>query len=131
MELGGEPEMSDLIAARSQQAEDVVDETVAFLDSLSNRTSDTAESIAELADEMEELSSEIRWLLDDLRTLQSRLAPPARGRLEPLIDQLEGIHRGLQTAVWTMDCAGEGLPEDADLVQILEDSCNLDEVDGL
>ena len=114
------PEMSELREVPSQQAEDVVDETVDLLDSLSNRTSDTSESIAELADEMEELRNEIKWLLDDLRTLQGSVAQPARDRLDPLIDQLEVVHRAIETSVWTLDCAREGLPEDADLLEILE-----------
>lgn len=112
--------MSEPNEIRNQQAEDFVDETEDLLDSLSNRTSDTAESLAGLVDEMEELSSETKSLLDDLRILQSRLGQPARDRLDPLIDQLEGVHQGLETAVWTMDCAREGLPEDTDLLEILE-----------
>ncbi len=112
--------MSKRDEVRNQQAEDAVDQTADLLDGLNNRTSDTAESIAELADEMEELSNETKSLLDDLRTLQSRLGRSARDRLDPFIDQLEGVHKELETAVWTMDCAREGMPEGTDLLKILE-----------
>jgi hypothetical protein len=111
--------MSEYSKIGNHPAEDLVDETMDLLNSLSNRTGDTAESIAELADEMEELCCEIKSLLDDLRTLQSRIAQPNRKRLDSLIDQLEGVYRGLETAVWTMDCTREGLPEDTDLLEIL------------
>jgi len=112
--------MSEYKGIANQQPEYLVDDTVEFLYDLSNRTSDTAESIADLADEMEELGCEIKSLLDDLRTLQSKIAQPDRDKLDPLIDKLEGIYRDLGTAVWTMDCASEGLPEDTDLLEILE-----------
>lgn len=112
--------MSEYDEIGDPHAEHAGDETADLLDGLSNRISDTVESIAELADEVEELSSEIKSLLDDLRTLQSRIGPPARDKLDPLIDQLEGVYRELETAVWTMDCATEGLPEDTDLSAIFE-----------
>lgn len=120
MKLSGKAEMSELKEARNQQAEGFIDETMDLLDSLSNRTSDTAESIVGLTDEMEELSSEVKSLLDDLRTLQSRVGQPAKDRLDPLIDQLEAVYGGLETAIWTMDCATKGLPQDTELLGILE-----------
>lgn len=96
------------------------DEMAELLDGLSNRISDTVENIAELADEVEEISSEIKSLLDDLRIVQSKIGQPARDNLDPLIDQLEGVYRELETAVWTMDCATEGLPEETDLSEIFK-----------
>jgi len=106
----------------NQQAQHIVREMVDLLDGLSNIISDTVESIAERADEVEHLRSDIKLLLDDLKTLQSRLTPPKRDKLDPLIDRLEGVYRELGTAVWTMDCAREALMEDTDLLDILERS---------
>ena len=103
-----------------EQIENMSDEVENLLDSLSDRITDTVESIAELADEVEELSREIKSLLDDLRTVQSRIEQKNRDKLEPLIDQLEGVHKELETAVWTMDCATEGLPEDIDLLGMFD-----------
>lgn len=112
--------MSEYNEIGGQHAEHAGDELADLLDGLSNRISDTVESIAELADEVEELSGEIKSLLDDLRIVQSRIGQPTRDNLDPLIDQLEGVYRELETAVWTMDCATEGLPEDTDLSVIFE-----------
>lgn len=112
--------MSEYHEIGDPHAEPFGDEMADLLDGLSNRISDTVESIAELADEVEEISSEIKSLLDDLRIVQNRMGQPARDKLDPLIDQLEGVYRELETAVWTMDCATEGLPEETDLSEIFE-----------
>jgi len=111
----------------NQQKQRIGREMADILDGLSDRISETVENIAERADEVEQLRGDIKSLLDDLKRLQSRLAPPKSDTLNPLIDQLEGIYRELGTAVWTMDCAREGLSEDADLSEILEhpiESCD-------
>ncbi|UCC96723.1 MAG: hypothetical protein JSW66_12865 [Phycisphaerales bacterium] len=119
--------MSEYNQIGEPHAGHVGNELADLLDGLSNRISDTVESIAELADEVEELSSEIKSLLDDLRIVQSRIGQHARDKLDPLIDQLEGVYRELETAVWTMDCVTEGLPEDTDLSEIVKQT--IDSVD--
>jgi ABC-type transporter Mla subunit MlaD len=112
--------MSESNEIGNRQAERATDEVAGLLADLSNRIGDTVESIAELADDVDERRSEIKLLLDDLRALQSKIAHPKRNRLGSLIDRLEGIYRELEAAGWTMDCATEGLPEEIDLLEILE-----------
>ena len=112
--------MSEYDTINDKQVRNISDEAESLLDDMSDRITDTIENIAELADEVEELSNEIKSLLDDLRSVQSRIEPKNRDRLEPLIDQLEGVYKELETAVWTMDCATEGLPEDIDLLEMFE-----------
>ena len=105
---------------KDEQAEHVSREVENLLDGVSDRINETVESIAELADDIEELSGEIKSLLDDLRTIQGKVEQQNKDKLEPLIDQFESVSRELETAVWTMDCATEGLPEDIDLLEIFE-----------
>jgi ABC-type transporter Mla subunit MlaD len=112
--------MSEYDTINDEQVRDISEAAEDLLDGMSDRITDTIENIAELADDVEELSSEIKSLLDDLRAVQSRIEPRNRDKLEPLIDQLEGVYKELETAVWTMDCATEGLPEDIDLLDMLE-----------
>ena len=95
-------------------------ETESLLDGMSDRIDRTMEDIAEMADEIEELSSEIKSVLEELRMVQGRTGPQCGDRLEPLVDQLEGVSRELENAVWTMDCVKEGLPEDIDVAEILQ-----------
>ena len=121
--------MSENDTISDEQVRDVTDEAVDLLDDMSDRITETVESIAGLADEAEELSSEIKSLLDDLRILQSKVEKKNREKLEPLVDQLEGVYKELETAVWTMDCATEGLPEDIDLLQMFESPANNIEFD--
>lgn len=118
---GKESEMSENDIINDERVESMSDEVGDLLDGMSDRITDTVESIAALADEAEELSSEIKSLLDDLRTVQSRIEQKNRDKLEPLIEQLEGVYKELETAVWTMDCATEGLPEDIDLLEMFEE----------
>jgi archaellum component FlaC len=114
--------MSENDIINDEQVENLSDQVENLLDGMSDRITDTVESIAEIADEVEELSSEIKSLLDDLRIVQSRIEQKNRDKLEPLIDQLEGVYKELETAVWTMDCATEGLPEDIDLLELFGES---------
>jgi len=104
---------------KDEQVERVSDEAESLLDGMSDRINQTMENFGEIADDIEEFSSEIKSLLDDLRTIQSSLEQQNREKLEPLVDQLEGVSKELENAVWTMDCVKEGLPEDIDISQIL------------
>ncbi|MGD8499372.1 MAG: hypothetical protein PVJ86_01920 [Phycisphaerales bacterium] len=103
---------------KDEQEERSSDELEDLLDGMSERISDTVESIADLGDEVEELNSEIESLLKDLRTIQSKIGQEDKDKLEPLIDQLEGVSRQLQNALWTMDFTSEDLLDDTDLWEI-------------
>ncbi|MHC4325855.1 MAG: hypothetical protein ACYSUX_16415 [Planctomycetota bacterium] len=91
-----------------------------LLDGMSDRIADTVENIADLADEVEELSGEIKSLLDDLRALQREAEQANKDKIEPLIDQLEGVSKELQNTLWTMDFATEDLLEGMDIEQIFD-----------
>jgi len=117
--------MSDDEKVKNEQAGYLSDETESLLDGMSDRIDRTMEDIAEMADEIEELSSEIKSVLDELRIVQSKKGPQAGERLEPLVDQLEGVSRELENAVWTMDCVKEGLPEDIDVSRILQQQIDM------
>lgn len=79
---------------------------------MSERISDTVENIADLADEVEELGDEIKSLLEDLRAAQSKTELQDDEKFESLIDQLEGVSKELQNALWAMDFASEDLLDD-------------------
>ncbi|MHC4072861.1 MAG: hypothetical protein ACYSWW_05150 [Planctomycetota bacterium] len=112
--------MSEDHRINHQQAEHAGDEVGDLLDGMGDRIDETVENIADLAEAAEELNGEITSLLDDLRIIQSKVEPKNRDKLEPLIDQLEGVSRDLQTAQWTMDCTSEDFLEDIDLEELFE-----------
>jgi len=112
--------MSEEEKVQDEQAGYLSNETENLLDGMSDRIDRTMEDIAEMADEIEDLSNEIKSVLDDLRTVQSRTGPQGGEKLEPLVDRLEGVSRELENAVWTMDSVKEGLPENIDVSQILQ-----------
>lgn len=111
--------MSEEDRMNDEQIESLSDQTESLFDDMSDRVNRTMEDIAELSDDIEELSSDIKLLLDDLRTIQNSLEQHNREKLEPLIDQFEGVSVELANAVWTMDCVKQGLPEDIDVSEIL------------
>jgi len=82
---------------------------------ISERISDTVENIADLADEVEELGDEIKSLLEDLRAAQSKTELQDNEKIESLIDQLEGVSKELQNALWAMDFASEDLLDDIEI----------------
>jgi len=104
---------------RDEQARHVGDEAQSVFNDMSDRINQTMENFGDIADDIEEYSGEIKALLEDLRILQSSLELQNREKLEPLVDQLEGLSKELENAVWTMDCVKEVLPEDIDIAQIL------------
>lgn len=112
--------MSEDHRINHEQAEHVGSEIGDLLDGIGDRIDETVESIADLAEAVEGLNGEITSLLDDLRIIQSKVEPENRDKLEPLIDQLEGVSRELQTAQWTMDCTSEDFLEDTDFEEIFE-----------
>jgi len=112
--------MSENDRIKDEQVKDVSREVENLLDGMSDRINETVENIAELADDIEQLSGQINSLLNDLRAIQSKIGRENKDKLEPLMDQLEGVSKELETALWTMDCATEGLPEDVDLLDVFE-----------
>jgi archaellum component FlaC len=115
---GGHMSENDRITdERTEYASDDLEDA---LDEMSDRINDSVESIAELADDIEEIGAEVKSLLDDLRTLQTRIRQQDKEKLDPLIEQMEGVSKELENAVWTMDCATECLPEEIDVAEILQ-----------
>ncbi|TKJ39219.1 MAG: hypothetical protein CEE38_00235 [Planctomycetes bacterium B3_Pla] len=112
--------MSEDHRINHQQAEHAGDEVSDLLDGIGDRIDETVESIADLAEAVEGVNGEITSLLDDLRIIQSKIEPKNRDKLEPLIDQLEGVSRELQTAQWTMDCTSEDFLEDTNFEELFE-----------